>query len=81
MGLVHHTDGERERADGPRFKVGTFSDALMAEARESGWVVVDMKNDWKVIYPFELNKIRSFFVSSCNITQFSGQKILSIRAT
>ncbi len=35
MGLVHHTDGERERAYGPRFKVGTFSDALMAEARES----------------------------------------------
>jgi hypothetical protein len=56
MGLVHHTDGERERAYGPRSKVGTFSDALMAEARESGWIVVDIKNDWKVIYPFELNK-------------------------
>ncbi len=80
MGLVHHTDGDRERAYGPRSTVGTFSDVLMADARESGWVVVDMKNDWKVIYPFELNKIRCF-VSSCNITQFSGQKILSIRAT
>lgn len=56
MGLVHHSDGEREWAYGPRSKVGTFSDALMAEARESGWIVVDMKNDWKVIYPFKLNK-------------------------
>ena len=23
------------------------------EARANGWTVVDMKNDWKVIYPFE----------------------------
>jgi len=26
------------------------------EANEKGWTVVDMKNDWKIIYQFELNK-------------------------
>ncbi len=51
MGLVHHTDAEREYAYGPDSKVGTFSDALLAEATGKGWTVVDMKNDWKVIFP------------------------------
>ena len=26
------------------------------EAIENGWTVIDMKNDWKVIYPFELKE-------------------------
>jgi phosphoglycolate phosphatase-like HAD superfamily hydrolase len=51
MGLVHHTDAEREYAYGPDSKVGTFSDALLAEATGKGWTVVDMKNDWKTIFP------------------------------
>jgi len=29
-------------------------DKGLDEAKEKGWVVVDMKNDWKVIYPFDL---------------------------
>jgi phosphoglycolate phosphatase-like HAD superfamily hydrolase len=51
MGLVHHTDAVREYAYGPDSKVGTFSDALLAEANAKGWTVVDMKNDWKTIFP------------------------------
>ena len=51
MGLVHHTDAAREYAYGPDSKVGTFSDALLAEATAKGWTVVDMKNDWKTIFP------------------------------
>ena len=50
MGLVHHTDAVREYAYGPDSKVGTFSNALMEEATSRGWTVVDMKNDWKVIF-------------------------------
>ena len=50
-GLVHHTDGEREWAYGPDSKIGTFSNSLMEEANSNDWTVVDMKNDWKVIYP------------------------------
>ena len=50
MGLVHHTDAERERAYDRQAHVGKLDKALDA-AKEKGWRVVDMKRDWKVIYP------------------------------
>jgi hypothetical protein len=53
MMLVHHDDATREYAYGPKSKVGTFTDALMAEAKKKGWTVISMKNDWKRIFPFE----------------------------
>ena len=53
MLLVHHDDAEREYAYGPKSKVGTFPDALMAEAKSKGWTVISMKNDWKKIFAFE----------------------------
>ena len=56
QGLIHHTDAEREWAYGPKSKIGTFSDELMTAAKTNGWNVVDMKTDWKVIFPFELTK-------------------------
>lgn len=56
MMLVHHDDAKREYAYGPKSKVGTFSDSLMAEAKKSGWTVISMKDDWKTIFPFELKK-------------------------
>ena len=54
--LVHHDDAKREYTYGPDSKIGTFSDALMAEAKKSGWTVVSMKDDWKTIFPFEGSK-------------------------
>jgi hypothetical protein len=53
MMLVHHDDAVREYAYGPDSKVGTFSDALMAEAKQKGWTVISMKDDWKHIFAFE----------------------------
>jgi phosphoserine phosphatase len=53
MMLVHHDDAVREYAYGAKSKVGTFSDALMVEAKKRGWVVISMKNDWKRIFGFE----------------------------
>jgi hypothetical protein len=53
MMLVHHDDAAREWAYGPQSKIGTFSDALMAEAMKRGWVVISMKNDWRRIFAFE----------------------------
>jgi len=50
MLLVHHDDDIREYAYGPESKVGTFSDALMAEAKQRGWIVISMKNDWNRIF-------------------------------
>jgi phosphoglycolate phosphatase-like HAD superfamily hydrolase len=56
--LVHHDDAAREYAYGPAgglpgSKVGTFTQALMDEAKERAWTVVSMKNDWKRIFAFE----------------------------
>lgn len=50
--IVHHTDGSREWAYDRNSSVGKLDKAL-DEAPRRGWLVVDMKNDWKVIYPFE----------------------------
>ena len=36
MMLVHHDDAVREFAYGAESKIGTFSDALMAEAKKDG---------------------------------------------
>ena len=47
MMLVHHDDATREFAYGAESKIGTFSDALMAEAKKDDWTVISMKNDWK----------------------------------
>lgn len=53
MGLVHHTDAVREYAYDRQSPVGRL-DTAWNEAVRRKWTVVDMKNDWKVIYPFEL---------------------------
>jgi phosphoserine phosphatase len=53
MMLVHHDDAKREWAYGPKSHIGKFSDDLMAEAKKSGWTVISMKDDWKVIYPYQ----------------------------
>jgi hypothetical protein len=50
MMLVHHDDAEREWAYGAKSHIGTFSDALMDEAKKNGWTVISMKNDWKKIF-------------------------------
>jgi hypothetical protein len=48
---VHHTDAEREWAY-DRKCMDPFDKGL-DEAQAKGWTVVDMKNDWKIIWPFE----------------------------
>jgi phosphoglycolate phosphatase-like HAD superfamily hydrolase len=58
MMLVHHDDATREYAYGPGgglpdTHVGTFSDALLAEANKSGWIVISMQKDWKRVFPFD----------------------------
>jgi phosphoglycolate phosphatase-like HAD superfamily hydrolase len=49
-GLVHHTDAEREYAYDRQSKVGKLDKAL-DEAGAKGWTVVDMKRDWKTVFP------------------------------
>jgi phosphoserine phosphatase len=51
MGLfVHHTDGVREYAYDRKSHVGTLDKAL-DRADAKGWIIVDMKKDWKTVFP------------------------------
>jgi len=50
--IVHHTDAEREYAYDRDTHVGKLDKAL-TEAPKAGWVVVDMKKEWKTIFPPE----------------------------
>lgn len=52
MGLVHHTDAEREYAYDRQSHVGKLDKAL-DEADRRGWIVVDMKRDWRTVFPAE----------------------------
>jgi phosphoserine phosphatase len=54
--LVLHDDKEREFAYGPATglpdsHVGTFSQSLYDEAKQRGWIVISIKNDWKHVFP------------------------------
>ncbi len=49
--IVHHTDAEREWAYDRTSSIGRLDKALGA-AQAEGWTVVDMKNDWKTVFPF-----------------------------
>ena len=51
-GLVHHTDAEREWAYDRESPVGRL-DAALDEAHTRGWTVVDMKREWRAVYPWE----------------------------
>jgi phosphoglycolate phosphatase-like HAD superfamily hydrolase len=48
--IIHHTDAQREWAYDRDSHVGRLDKAL-DEAKTRGWVVIDMKADWKVIFP------------------------------
>jgi phosphoserine phosphatase len=48
--IVHHTDEMREVAYDRTSHIGKLDKAL-DEAQAKGWTVVDMKADWKVIFP------------------------------
>ena len=52
MGLVHHTDGDREWAYDRKSSIGQLDKAL-DEANAKGWTVADMKRDWKRIFAFD----------------------------
>jgi hypothetical protein len=50
--IVHHTDALREYAYDRQSLVGRLDKAL-DEAPTRGWIIVDMKKDWKKVFPFE----------------------------
>jgi len=50
--VADHTDAEREYAYDNPSPIGQLKRAL-DEAPERGWVVVDMKTDWKTVFRAE----------------------------
>jgi hypothetical protein len=50
--ILHHTDAEREYAYDRESSVGKLDKAL-DEAHSRGWVVVDMKSDFKKVFSHE----------------------------
>ncbi|KQO86038.1 haloacid dehalogenase [Methylobacterium sp. Leaf90] len=50
--IVHHTDEAREYAYDRKSKVGHLSQALEASTIDR-WTVIDIKRDWKIVFPFE----------------------------
>ena len=48
--LLHHTDADREYAYDRDSHVGKL-DKAFDQADANGWIIVDMKNDWKQIFP------------------------------
>ena len=60
--LVLHDDATREYAYGPALglpdpKLGAFTQALYDQAKQDGWTVVSMKNDWKTVFPVGISPV------------------------
>ncbi len=47
---IHHTDAEREWAYDRKSAVGQLDQGFDA-AQENGWTIVDMKRDWRTVFP------------------------------
>lgn len=52
---VHHTDATREFSYDRKSHVGKLDKGL-DYAHQNNWTVVDMKKDWRVVYPYQLGK-------------------------
>ena len=48
--FVHHTDAQREFAYDREPGLARLNRGL-DDAAKYGWIIVDMKNDWKKVYP------------------------------
>ena len=55
MLYLHHTDADREWAYDRESHIGRLDKGL-DEAEKNGWTVIDMKQDWNVIYPFQMEE-------------------------
>jgi phosphoglycolate phosphatase-like HAD superfamily hydrolase len=55
--IVRHSDADREWEYDRKSPIGRLDKAL-DEAPRRGWAIADMKQDWKVIYPFQKSSTR-----------------------
>ncbi len=52
VAIVHHTDNKREYYYDQDSKIGQLDKGLIL-AKKNNWLVFDVKNDWKKVFPFE----------------------------
>jgi arylsulfatase A-like enzyme len=52
-GEWHNTPAEQTTAAAPFDYWPTGTQALYDEAKQQGWIIISMKNDWKRIFAFE----------------------------
>jgi len=55
---LHHTDAEREWAYDRESHIGKLDKGL-DYANAHNWTIIDMKNDWNTIYPFQKEEIKN----------------------
>ena len=76
MGLfVHHTDADREYAYDRKSQVGTLDKAL-DQADANGWFIVDMKKDWKEVFPGQVIA-EGFTNNNCNSAMLNADTDVS----
>ena len=49
--IVHHTDADREFAYDRQHVLSGQLDTALDQAETYGWLLADMKNDWKTVFP------------------------------
>ena len=74
---VHHTDADREWAYDRGSHVGSLDKGL-DEAAEKGWTVVDMKEDWKTIFPPQPNPLLK---TEWLVEDIGGEGVIDIAQT
>jgi hypothetical protein len=75
MGLVHHTDAEREWAYDRTSHIGQLDKAL-DESLTRGWTVVNMQRDWKTIFPSS-RAMTGMSDSGCRCVESAAQRAQS----
>ncbi len=74
--IVHHTDADREYAyDANPKSSGKLTTALEV-APQRGWTVVDMKQDWKTMFPADAKSDDSKLIGSWLLEDIDGRGVL-----
>ncbi|WP_146455556.1 META domain-containing protein [Rubripirellula tenax] len=74
--IVHHTDAEREYAyDANPTSSGKLTTALDA-APQRGWTVVDMKQDWKTVFPDDPKDGTSSLIGEWLVEDIAGKGVV-----
>jgi hypothetical protein len=63
----------------PDTKVGAFTQALYDEAKDKGWTVISMKDDWNRIFAFEASGSRALQQGESTVQHVTRRRALMCR--